>query len=188
MRAPNLIVLFLTLAIAVPVMASNTVAQAPAANKGVAKPAASKPADGKSAGAKAAKLRNANETLALVRSFYERAPGPDHLLFSARLEKFRAAALARSREIDAPVAGLDFAFYLNAQDAEIGYLKSLRIAQIRNDGKRARVRATMRNYRPVELWFDLVREGEQWRIDEVQSRRDPRWTLSRLYMAGAKEK
>ena len=144
------------------------------------RPAANKPVS--------SKQQSANETMAVVRAFYESAPDPANLPFSGRLAKLHAAAMARSGEVGAPVAGLDFAFHLNAPDAENGYRKTLRLAQIRNDGKRARVRATMRNYRPVELWFDLLREDGQWRVDEVQSRRDPRWMLSRLYIAGAKEK
>lgn len=128
------------------------------------------------------------EVTGFVRALYASPMAAQNAPVSTRLDRLRAAALANSKRINAPVAGLDFAFELNAQDSEPGFQKTLRIAQLRNDGKRARVRATFRNHRPVELWYELVRENGVWVIDDVQSRRDPRWTLSGLYTAGAKEK
>ncbi len=181
----------------------------PAAAQAPAPPMASKPASPEPAPkpaakpdaaalrakkAEAAKLaakeaaQSAAEAIKLVRALYDSPMAAQSAPMSARLQKLRDAAIANSKKLDAPVAGLDFAFELNAQDSEPGYKKSLRIAQLRNDGKRARVRATFRNYRPVELWFELVRQNDAWTIDDVQSRRDPRWSLANLYAMGAKEK
>ncbi|MBM3607636.1 MAG: hypothetical protein FJX29_04150 [Alphaproteobacteria bacterium] len=128
------------------------------------------------------------EAVTLVRNLYDKAPGTISGPFSQRLAKLRDAAQANAKQIGAPVAGLDFAFELNAPDGEAGYMKTLRVTPVSGDGKRARVRVVLRNYRPVELWFDLVFENKTWLIDEVHSRREPRWSLSGLYAAGAKEK
>lgn len=147
---------------------------------------AQKPESAKPAAAKAAQA--SSETIKFVSALYASPMAAQNAPISKRLEKLRAAALANSKRLDAPVAGLDFAFELNAQDSEPGYQKTLRITQLRNDGKRARVRATFRNHRPVELWYELLRENGVWVIDDVQSRRDPRWSLSGLYAMGAKEK
>ncbi len=141
---------------------------------------------GKAATAKKPQVAPA-EAIALVRGLYPLKPTSE-FPFSARLQKFFDAASANSKKIDAPVAGLDFAFQVNAQDTEPGFEKSLKIAPRRSDAKRARVRVSLRNFRPVELLFYLVLENGKWRIDEVRSLREPRWVLSRLYAAGAKEK
>lgn len=124
----------------------------------------------------------------VVRWFYPLRPGLSQPPFSARLQKHFDAALANSRKINAPVAGLDFAFQVNAQDTEPGYEKTLRFSPRRNDGKRTRVRVTLRNYRSVELIYDLVLENGRWLVDDVRSTREPRWVLSRLYAIGAREK
>ena len=123
-----------------------------------------------------------------MRWFYplrpETAPAP----FSQRLQKLQDLAIANSRKLNAPVSGIDFAFQVNAQDTEPGYEKSLRIIVRRNDGKRARVRVSLRNFRNVELVFELVPENGKWVVDEVRSIREPRWVLSRLLITGAREK
>ncbi len=130
----------------------------------------------------------ANDPMAVVRWFYplrvETSPPP----FSARLQKLFEAADANSKKLNAPVAGLDFGFQVNSQDTEPGYEKTLRFTPRRSDGKRTRVRVTLRNYRAVELIYDLVFENGRWVVDDVRSTREPRWVLSRLYMSGAKEK
>lgn len=129
-----------------------------------------------------------SDPMAVVRWFYplrpETAPPP----FSTRLQKLFEAADANSKKLNAPVAGLDFAFQVNAQETKPGYEKTLRFAPRRSDGKRTRVRVTLRNYRAVELIYDLVVENGRWVVDDVRSTREPRWVLSRLYMSGAKEK
>jgi hypothetical protein len=125
---------------------------------------------------------------ATVRWFYPLRIEEELPPYSARLQKLFEAALANSKKLDAPVAGLDFAFQVNAQDTEPGYEKTLRFSPRRTDGKRTRVRVTLRNFRQVELIYDLVFENGRWVVDDVRSTREPRWVLSRLYMTGAKEK
>lgn len=125
--------------------------------------------------------------VAIVRSLYPVEQAHDWH-FSARLEKLHAAAEANGKKQNEAVAGVDFGFQVNGNDAAENHEKTLKLVQIRNDGRRARVRVTLQNFKPVELDYDLVFENGGWRIDEVRSLREPRWVLSRLYMAGAKEK
>jgi hypothetical protein len=44
------------------------------------------------------------------------------------------------------------------------------------------VRATFTNFdQPQEIVFDLVQQSNRWMIDEVASRKKPRWTLSKIF-------
>lgn len=92
----------------------------------------------------------------MVKWFYplraETAPPP----FSARLQKLQEAAAANSKRINAPVSGLDFAFQVNAQDTEPGYEKSIKFGPRRVENKRTRVRVSLRNFRQVELVYDMI--------------------------------
>ena len=128
------------------------------------------------------------DPVTVVKTFYPLRPETGPQPFSARLQKLFEAADANSKRLKAPVAGLDFAFQVNAQDTETGYEKTLRFSPRRNDGKRTRVRVSLRNYRAVELAYEMIFENGQWVVDDVRSLREPRWVLSRLYVNGAKEK
>jgi len=128
------------------------------------------------------------DPLVAVRHFYPLRGDAGDPPYSARLQKLFDAALANSKKINAPVAGLDFAFQVNAQDTVPGYEKTIKYNLRRMDGKKARVRVSLRNMRNVELIYDLVHENGRWLVDDVRSIREPRWVLSRMYINGAKEK
>ena len=128
------------------------------------------------------------DPIAVVKTFYPPRADARELPFSARLQRLLEAADVNSKRLNAPVAGLDFAFQVNAQDSEDGYEKTLKFSPRRNDGKRTRVRVSLRNYRNVQLAFDMVFENGRWLVDDVRSIREPRWVLSRLYINGARDK
>jgi len=106
--------------------------------------------------------------------------------FSKRLKALENAVLKRSKELNEPVAGLDFDFRINGQDFEDGTFKSVRYRVIEQQGDRASVAVTFKNGTEQELRYDLVRENGQWLIDEVRNEKTDPWVLSKLYEAGAK--
>ena len=128
------------------------------------------------------------DPITVVKTFYPLRAEARELPFSARLQRLLEAADLNSKRLNAPVAGLDFAFQVNAQNTEDGYEKTLKFSPRRNDGKRTRVRVSLRNYRNVQLAFDMVFENGRWLVDDVSSIREPRWVLSRLFLIGAREK
>lgn len=129
----------------------------------------------------------AADPVAFVRSLYASLGRPaEDGNFSVRLAALRAAAMAKSRELDEPVAGIDFDFRIDAQDHEPGTARSVRVDLIRAEGDRAEVRARFRNGGPQELRYTLVREGGRWVIDEVTyTGRSEGNLLSKLYEQGA---
>lgn len=129
------------------------------------------------------------DPVALIRSFY--VPGyneSEQMPLTPRLATLFKAALANSRKIDAPVAGIDFSWTLNGQDSEEGTLKSVKIGEPVRQGAKAQVKVTFRNGGPMELQYDLVEAAGQWRVDDIHSLGKPRWTLSKMLALGAKEK
>lgn len=106
--------------------------------------------------------------------------------FSKRLKALEDAASKRSKELNEPVAGLDFDFRINGQDFEPGTFKSVRYKRIERKGDRASVAVTFKNGTAQELRYNLVRENGQWLIDEVRNEKKDPWVLSKLYEEGAK--
>ena len=131
----------------------------------------------------------AADPAALVRSFYVANFNDQAMPLSARLARLLDAASANSKKINGPVQGIDFAWHMNAQDANDGWEKTARISEIKRADERASVRATFRNNnRDNELHYELVRENGRWQVDDVASVRGDKWVLSQMLMRGAKEK
>lgn len=131
----------------------------------------------------------ATDPVALIRSFY--VPGyneSESMPLSPRLSRLFKAALENSRKINAPVAGLDFSWTLNGQDAEDDTLKTVKIGAPAMQGAKVLVRVTFRNGGPMDLQYELIRSDGRWLVDDIQSMRKPRWTLSKMFEIGAKEK
>lgn len=128
------------------------------------------------------------DPVAVVRSIYGPNGTKTDGRMSRRLEKLRRAAEANSRKLEQPVSGLDFDFGVNGQDNEDDYLKTLKLVETKREAKTAEVRATFRNGGPQTLLYSLVLEGPAWKIDDVRLVAANGWTLSKLYIAGAKEK
>jgi hypothetical protein len=97
-------------------------------------------------------------------------------IYSARLQKLMTADKKRTPKGDGGRLGFDP--FVNGQDWEI---KKLIVTETERKGDRATVRATFDNVdEPQEIEFQLVRRPQRWLIDEVTSRRNPRWTLSKI--------
>jgi hypothetical protein len=128
-----------------------------------------------------------DDPLALVRAIYADESGEYEVHFSRRLKALHDAAVAKSNEVEGPVAGLDFDFPTNSQDADPGLRKTLKYAVASKSDAAATVRVTFKNGKTAEeLVFDLVSEGGKWRLDEVRSVKGEGWQLSKLYEQGAK--
>jgi hypothetical protein len=80
------------------------------------------------------------------------------------------------------VGNLDFDVFINGQAWEISHV---RVVLVSHDEKHAQVRATFVNLKePEEILYSFIREDRGWRIDEIQSLRKIRWTMSKI-LAGA---
>jgi hypothetical protein len=137
--------------------------------------------------AETGKAADDGDPLALVRAVYANESGEHEVYFSRRLKALHDAAVAKSNEVEGPVAGLDFDFPTNSQDADPGLRKTLKYAVAAKTAAAATIRVTFKNGKtPEELVYDLVNEGGKWRIDEVRSVKGEGWQLSKLYEQGAK--
>lgn len=127
------------------------------------------------------------QPLELVRSFY--APGFDNLAMplSHRLEALAEAAMANSRKHDAPVTGLDFAWILNAQDAEPGFENTLAFAELKRGADEATIGVTFHNGRDEELHYELRQQNGKWVVDDIRYLRGEATTLSKMLQTGATE-
>jgi hypothetical protein len=123
--------------------------------------------------------------LALVRRFY--APGFDErsLPMSKALRKLFLAAKARSDRDEEPVAGLDFAWTLGAQDAEDGWEKTLVFKAVAQTLGNAIVEVRFRNGAPQVLQYRVVKEEGRWVIDEIDYL-TAKEKLSKLFEKGAR--
>lgn len=127
------------------------------------------------------------DPLRVLRAIYAnpgktRSPEP----FSRRLAGLAEAARKRSRELDEPVAGLDFDYAVNGQDHDPGLARTVRYEILQQGPASAEVKVAFRNGGPQELRYDLVLENGRWLIDDVRSlTRDNAWTLSALLREGA---
>lgn len=135
-----------------------------------------------------AHAQGADDALKVVRGFYVVEVSPDYAPYSKRLDTLWQAALKRSKELNEPVAGLDFAFYMNGQDSEDDYLKSVQVNLANQDGSRAQINVTFQNGGPQELIYSMVREADAWRVDDVRSTKGEAWLLSDLLREGAATK
>jgi hypothetical protein len=102
-------------------------------------------------------------------------------VYSGRLEKLMRADKRRTPKGE--VGRLDFDVFINGQDWDI---KDLKITETERRGNRAVVQATFVNFdQPQEIAFELVQQSKRWQIDEVTSRKKPRWTLSKILQGAA---
>ncbi|MBK9083621.1 MAG: DUF3828 domain-containing protein [Rhizobiales bacterium] len=136
----------------------------------------------------AARARPAEEPLAIVRALYVADGSSNKRPYSRRLAKLHAAAEKNSRKIESPVSGLDFDVVVSGQDVETGYLKTLKLAETKRADKTAQVKANFKNFKPVEVVYDLVVEDGRWKIDEISSPGKTGYMWSKLLQKGASEK
>jgi hypothetical protein len=95
--------------------------------------------------------QGAREPIDVVRRLYapQTSNSPPNYPFSRRLQALHDAAIARSRALAEPVAGIDFAFEVNGQDEEPGTRRGARFAELSRNAGRSRVRVTFRNGGPA---------------------------------------
>ena len=137
--------------------------------------------------ASAVQAQTSSPPVDLVRSFYEPGFDEDRLPLSPRLSKLLEAAIANSKKHNAPVTGLDFSWILNAQDAEPGFDKTLKFAELKRSATDAAVRVTFHNGREEELVYELKRSASNWVVDDIRYLRGTPASLAKMLETGAKE-
>lgn len=100
---------------------------------------------------------------------------PPEDIYTARLAKLIHDDEKRAK---GEVGCLDFVFWVNGQDwvitnltvssSDAGPQRKMIVAKFRNTGD------------PQEIHFDFRRNAGRWLLDDVQSVRAPRWTLSQI--------
>jgi hypothetical protein len=127
--------------------------------------------------------------LQLVQSFYAPNFDEERMPLSARLADVLKRAQAKSKELDEPVAGLDFSWTMGAQDADDGWEKTSRFAVLKSDANRAVVQTTIRLFakEPVrEIHYLLEHEQGRWVVGDIVYLGPDRTTLAQLLERGAK--
>ncbi len=134
-----------------------------------------------------ARAAPASDPVAMIEAIYKEyvaAQGTDHDapnqtdrdVYSKRLRELIDAD--RKNTPEGEIGRLDFDVFVNGQDWE---LSGLHVALVKSDAQRTQVRATFINLKePQDILFSFVREGGNWRIDEIQSLRGTRWTFSKI--------
>lgn len=120
--------------------------------------------------------------IAAIYKTYGTTPDPDdHSELRRDFYSQRLLKLIEADEKATPkgeVGRLDFDVFVNGNNWE---LSNLKIVLVSRDATHAKVRVNFENFKfPRETLFSLIREGDDWRIDEIQSLHKPRWTLSKI--------
>lgn len=126
--------------------------------------------------------QSSDDPAATVRSLYARQTGTsDQPFLSARLKRLFDEQIARSRQADEVMPGLDFDYSCGCQDYDDGFRRTLRIALVSREGTGAEVVSTFRLFdQDGEVRFDLVHENGRWLIDDARRPGPDGWTLSHL--------
>lgn len=114
-----------------------------------------------------------------VRAFYEKDSIRAYGFYSKRLKGLFQRDDRRAQR-SGGMGHLDFAFHVDGQAKEDGWKDTLRLTLVSREDKRAEVQVTFKNFTPHELRYSLVREGSQWRIDDVRSVSEDPWRLSSI--------
>ena len=117
----------------------------------------------------------------VYRRFNASEHGPNYLppkkIYTPRLE---ALVAADDRRRHGEVGCIDFVFWVNGQDWELNNV-SVTSQDVPGHPDRRLVIATFMGIgTPEEIHFDFQRIGGRWLLDDAQSLRGERWTLSTL--------
>lgn len=129
--------------------------------------------------------------LAAVQRLYDPKVKDAQRPYSKKLRGLYAAAQKKSKQLGEVVPGLDFDPLTGSQDADDDYRKSLKYAvEPRGEG-RALVVVKLKVFASepeITLHIDLVREGSDWRIDDIANPvpGENGWRWSNLLILGAK--
>lgn len=134
----------------------------------------------------------ADTPLAAVRRVYDPKVKDAGRPFSKKLRVLYAAAFKKSKELNEPVAGIDFDPITGSQDSDDDYRQTLKFtARPGATASKAIVEVKLKVFKSEPektLLYDLVREGQRWVIDDISNPAtgDDGWRLSTLLIAGAK--
>jgi hypothetical protein len=114
---------------------------------------------------------------AIYKTYETDNPGLPHV-YSKRLQ-----ALIDKDEKETPegdVGRIDWDVFIDGQDWK---LTELKIVLVSKSADKAEVRATFKNFdESCNQLFDLVREEDAWRIDDITKTLPPRWTMSKILL------
>jgi hypothetical protein len=120
---------------------------------------------------------------AIYKTYTDIGPGEDGMPGLPGVYSQRLQALIDKDESETPegeVGRLDWDVFVDGQDWQ---LTELKIVPVANDGARAQVRATFKNFdEPRDILYTLISEGGRWRIDEIKETLKPRWTMSKVLL------
>jgi hypothetical protein len=125
--------------------------------------------------------QSAEDPIESVRAFYAKDDIRAYGFYSKRLKGLFLRDERKAKQNGDELGSIDFAFYVNGQDTEDDWQKTLRLELLSRKGKRAEVRATFKNFTPQDLRYSLVLEGGKWLIDDVRSVGENPWRLSTLF-------
>ncbi len=125
--------------------------------------------------------QSADDPVETVRAFYAKDSIRAYGFYSKRLKSLFVTDDRESKKRGDELGSINFAFYVNAQDTEDGWEKTLRFELVSRKDKRAEVKVTFKNFTPQDLRYSLVLEGGHWLIDDVRSVGEPPWRLSALF-------
>jgi hypothetical protein len=128
----------------------------------------------------------AQDPLALVKSFYVEGYAEAEMPLSDKLGKLFKAAEEASIKAEGPVSGLDFSWTLNGQDYDDNVYKTVKLKTLSNAADKATVQALFKNFEPQEIHYLLVKEKGAWVVDDIVSKTGDGWKLSALLAEGAK--
>lgn len=132
------------------------------------------------------------DPVATIKAYYNAKPGWEEGFYSRRLRALYAAASKKSKELDQPVSGIDFAPAISGQDADDDFRKTLKLTLGEHSGTFAKVKAVFMRFKTdkaeTRVDYTLVIEGTAWKIDEIENpaKNEEGWVFSKLLEAGAK--
>lgn len=131
-------------------------------------------------------LAQAQDPIALVKTFYVEGYVEAEMPLSDKLGKLFKAAEEASIKAEGPVSGLDFSWTLNGQDYDEGVYKTVKLKSLSATADKATVQALFKNFEPQEIHYFLIKEKGAWVVDDIVSKTGDGWKLSMLLAEGAK--
>ncbi len=124
--------------------------------------------------------QSATDPVETVRAFYKKDDINAVQFYAKRL---RALYERDQREAKREIGRLDFAFYVNGQDTEPKWEKTLKLKALSASEDKAEVQALFKNFSPQDLRYDMVKENGKWLIADVRSLKKETWELVKLLSA-----
>ncbi|MFL5348201.1 MAG: hypothetical protein ACJ8AT_25695 [Hyalangium sp.] len=129
--------------------------------------------------------QSAEDPVETVRAFYAKDNIRAYGFYSKRLKGLFVRDDKAAKKRGDGLGSIDFAFYVNGQDTEDGWQKTLHLELLSRQDTRAEVKATFKNFTQQDLRYSLVLEKGRWLIDDVRSTGQDAWQLSKLFQPAA---